>query len=1392
MDERAARWAARPIHAAFLRAVVFATPILGSIVFVHFASTLVPVPTSSFLLFASWWVGMSAAATVVLIAIDRVSRRLLPLVALYKLSLVFPDAAPSRFKLALRTNTVESLEDRIASARSDGANTTPVDAAERLLALVSELNEHDRLTRGHSDRVRAYAQMIGTELHLEVHELDLLNWAALLHDVGKLGVPKEILTKPGRPSEAEWRVLERHPQLGEALVAPLRAWLGEWADAVGQHHERWDGLGYPRQLSGESIALAGRIVAVADVFDVITSARSYKEPFGSVVARNEIASEAGTQFDPKVVRAFLNISLGRLRLVMGPLSWLAHAPILGRLPLTPALGTVSGSLATVAAAVTTGLAAPPAPVQAETTADASRPLPQLARMTHEDVGLTIGVGAARNGQTPNELRVTSPPAVGRTRVTAGRSIRYTPPPNFHGVVTVRYQACWSPRDCASGWVVVDVLAVNDPPVARDDTVATRPGTAVSIDVLGNDSDPDGDSLRIVSVSKPSAGRATVVSGRVRYVPPSGFAGVATFSYAVADGNGGRAKADVSVRVSRSAPPPPPPTQTQASGGGSAPPAAAQTPPPPPSAPPPAPPSTTSANRAPIARDDVISVPEGGSVTLAVLANDSDPDGDPLRLVSVGQPARGQAAKVGDRLQFVAPTNFVGRLRIPYTAADPRGAESVAYVEVNVLLVNLAPSFTAGANVSVSEDSGPQTVKGWASDISAGPSSEAGQTVSFDVSTDDGSLFAPGGKPEVAGNGTLTFMPAPNANGTAMVVARAKDDGGTANGGVDTSVARTFWITVLPVDDPPSFTRGPNQSAPEDAGAQAVSGWASAISPGPANEAGQSVSFSLSTTNPALFAAGGQPALSPTGTLTYRSAPNANGSATVTVVAKDDRGTANRGIDTSAPQKFTIAVTAVNDPPAFTAGANQTVAEDAGAQSVPGWATGISPGPPNESGQSVSLLVGTTNSALFSSPPQISPGGTLTYTSAPDANGTSTVTVRAKDDGGTANGGVDTSAPQMFTITVAPVNDPPVAVADSPTVAEDDTSGVTFDVLANDTDVDGDTLSVASYDASTIANGTLTANGGGSFTYVPDSGFIGTEAFTYVVSDGNGGTDTGTVTITVTPVQHPPVAGNDAYSTPQDTPLTVPAPGVLGNDGDQDGDAITLETTPVSAPADGSVTLDADGSFTYAPNAGFSGTDSFTYRIDDGTGRSADGVVKISVLSSPPTPTTFYFQRSGPSADVWDMTPSPAPPAAQLADFDGDGKPGLTIKDSDGKSTITEPQKEQWWTYPAPAPLALAGPVTLDVWSSTGIFGTLKGGTLYTYLYDCTAGGASCAIIASNTATANPWDTSLVDWGHRSITVGTVNHTVPAGNELRIKLLYHQGDLWVTMSTAYPSALTVTD
>jgi large repetitive protein len=194
----------------------------------------------------------------------------------------------------------------------------------------------------------------------------------------------------------------------------------------------------------------------------------------------------------------------------------------------------------------------------------------------------------------------------------------------------------------------------------------------------------------------------------------------------------------------------------------------------------------------------------------------------------------------------------------------------------------------------------------------------------------------------------------------------------------------------------------------------VAGWATAISPGPASESSQAVGFTVTTDNPGLFAS--PPSVAPNGTLTFAPAANAYGSATVSVVARDDGGTAAGGVDSSGTATFTIAIQAVNDAPTCSIGGNQTVLSLLGAQSVSGFASGM-PGPANESGQQVTFVVTTDKPGLFIVQPSISPAGTLTYRPRVLGLGVATVTVRAVDDGGTANGGSDTSAPTSFTITI---------------------------------------------------------------------------------------------------------------------------------------------------------------------------------------------------------------------------------------------------------------------------------------------------------------------------------------------------------------------------------------
>ena len=272
---------------------------------------------------------------------------------------------------------------------------------------------------------------------------------------------------------------------------------------------------------------------------------------------------------------------------------------------------------------------------------------------------------------------------------------------------------------------------------------------------------------------------------------------------------------------------------------------------------------------------------------------------------------------------------------------------------------------------------------------------------------------------VTGNGpvrALQAMPLANTSGVTTITVTANLSGG----GV---VNSSFQLTVAPVNDLPSFTKGADQTVNEDAGVQTINNWATAISAGP-NEAGQTLTFIVTNDNPTLFSAA--PAISSAGTLTYTPAANASGVANLTVTLKDNGGTANGGVDTSASQTFKITVQSVNDAPSFTKGPDKTFDEDAfGAFSTSfNWATNISPGA-GENSQSVSFTVtNNTNPGLFFTQPSVESDGRVTLRLKSNANGVADITVVAKDNGGTANGGVDTSAPETFRITILPVNDAP--------------------------------------------------------------------------------------------------------------------------------------------------------------------------------------------------------------------------------------------------------------------------------------------------------------------------------------------------------------------------------
>ena len=509
--------------------------------------------------------------------------------------------------------------------------------------------------------------------------------------------------------------------------------------------------------------------------------------------------------------------------------------------------------------------------------------------------------------------------------------------------------------------------------------------------------------------------------------------------------------------------------------------------------------------APTANPDAAATDEDLPVAIVVLANDSDMDGDALTVTSVAQPPQGTVAIGTDGTLTYAPqADSSGIDTFTYTISDGRGGFASAEVTVTVAAVNDPPGFTPGSDVTVDEDSGPQTVSAWATDISPGPG-EAGQALTFSVvvDTNPGLFSAPPAVDRASGD--LTFTPADDAFGSADITVTLSDDAG----GTDTSAPTSCTITVTGVNDPPGFTAGSDVAVDEDCGPQTVGAWATDISPGP-GEAGQALAFSVTVdTNPGLFST--PPAIDPaTGDLTFTPAGDAFGSADITVTLSDDGG----GIDTSTPAGLTITVTGSNDAP--------TAVDDpvniAENQSVDIAVLD------NDIDVDFDALVVSAVTPPASGTASINPDNTIAYQPDADFTGVDSFTYTVSDGAGA----FDTAS--VFVGICGPLNGPPSA-GDDVAATDTDTPIRSLPVLANDTDPNWDALSVHSF--TQPAAGVVTLNDDGTLFYTPPDDGSGLEGgvdrFTYVVHDGRGGVAVATVSVSVSVVTGP-VEGRKAALT----------------------------------------------------------------------------------------------------------------------------------------------------------------------------------------------------------------------------------------------------------------------
>jgi hypothetical protein len=312
---------------------------------------------------------------------------------------------------------------------------------------------------------------------------------------------------------------------------------------------------------------------------------------------------------------------------------------------------------------------------------------------------------------------------------------------------------------------------------------------------------------------------------------------------------------------------------------------------------------------------------------------------------------------------------------------------------------------------------------------------------------------------------------------------------------------------------------------------------------------------------------------------YTPDANYNGADQFTYTISDGNG----GTDTAT---VSVTVTPVNDPPVAAAD-SATVLEDSGSNQIDVLANDN-----DIDGDSLTII-----SVSIPAHGSASTDGSYVYYT-PDANynGADQFTYTISD----GNGGTDTAT---VYITVSPVNDPPNAVADTASVVEDSTSN-TIDVLANDNDIDGDSLSVTN--VTQPSHGTVTYTIDYVF-YTPDANYNGADQFTYTISDGNGGTDSATVYVTVTPVNDPPNAVDDAATVPEDSSNSQID--VLANDNDVDGDSLSI--TGVTVPLHGTATYTASFVY-YTPDPDYTGSDQFSYTISDGNGGTDSATVYVTV------------------------------------------------------------------------------------------------------------------------------------------------------------------------------------
>ncbi len=709
-------------------------------------------------------------------------------------------------------------------------------------------------------------------------------------------------------------------------------------------------------------------------------------------------------------------------------------------------------------------------------------------------------------------------------------------------------------------LALNTTPLNSAPVAMTDSYTTAEGTPLVITALGvltNDTDANHDPLTAVLVSEPAHGNLTLnANGSFTYTPNADFNGTDSFTYKANDGTADSNIATVNLTM-------------------------------------------TAVNDTPVAVPDTLTVMEDTAETYTaaqLVGNDTDVDSSSLAIESVTNGTGGTVVlNSNETVTFTPTANFNGQASFSYTVTDGDLTSAPATVTVNVTAVNDGPVAQA-STVTTNEDQaktfavtdfGFTDVEG---DSLASITISSLTLASGDTLTLSGTDVTAGQTITAANIANLVYTPAANANGSARSTFAF-----TVNDAASGTEVATMTIDVTAVNQAPVAVSDTLTATEDTAETYPASQLVSNDTDGDADAL-----TVASVTN----GTGGTVVLNGNGTVTFTPTANFNGEANFSYTVTD-------GDLTSAPATVTVNVTPVNDAPSFTTGPDQAVQEDAGAITVPNWATSISAGPSDESGQQLTFVVTNDNNTLFSVQPTVAPDGTLTFASAPNVFGTATVTVMLRDDGGTANGGSDTSAAQTFSLTVTPVNDGPTVlnpIADV-TVPEDaadtviDLAGATPVFADVETAAGALTYSVTSSAPSVVAATVDNVSDKLTLAYPPNAS--GTATITVTASDGVL-TVSDSFEVTVTAVNQAPAADAQTVTTTEDTAKTITLSG-------SDSDADSLTYTIVDGPQHGTLT-GTGATRIYTPNTNYGGPDSFTFTVNDGTVDSNVATVTIDVTA----------------------------------------------------------------------------------------------------------------------------------------------------------------------------------